>query len=459
MSMKGIVRITASHLAELRGLLFERAPLESAAFALIGVSKHEGQVDLLVHRIIRIPDGAYTHRSRDRLEISPRAINGVAALCEATGLSVMYCHSHPADMPYSATDDFGERQLTAFFGSILGDAACLGSLLLCPSAAFGRLWRCGDASPRRLDRVVVVGDRESVIELDGGHGDSNCQSSENFDRQVRLWGSLGQRVVAASRVGVVGVGGTGSSVAEQLVRLGVKDLALVDSGIYEPSNITRVYGSFGRHSEQRDVPKVDLVADHLRSIEPNLSLRACRESVCRVDVARSLRDRDFLFLCTDEHWGRSVVNQVAYQYLLPALNVGVRVARGVEGEVSAVGAVDFLRPGLPCLWCKGFLDTNQIAHESIPSAEYDRLVGDGYVEGGTEPAPMVIALTTGVASLAIAEFLHYKTGFLGERRTIERLNLSLSEPRLARATTRVNSGCICSSRVAYGDVSPVLGTV
>jgi tRNA A37 threonylcarbamoyladenosine dehydratase len=44
-------------------------------------------------------------------------------------------------------------------------------------------------------------------------------------------------------VGIVGAGGTGSALAEQLIRLGIGNLIVIDDDVFKSSNINRVYGS------------------------------------------------------------------------------------------------------------------------------------------------------------------------------------------------------------------------
>ena len=65
------------------------------------------------------------------------------------------------------------------------------------------------------------------------------------------------------RVGVVGCGGTGSAVLEQLTRLGVGSLTFADDDVVTPTNVTRIYGST---LDDVDRPKVDVLRDHLARI-------------------------------------------------------------------------------------------------------------------------------------------------------------------------------------------------
>src|SRR5688500_10935071 len=52
---------------------------------------------------------------------------------------------------------------------------------------------------------------------------------------------LGSTVLGRLKVGVVGLGGTGSAVVEQLARLGVGELLLCDPQEFESTNVNRVY--------------------------------------------------------------------------------------------------------------------------------------------------------------------------------------------------------------------------
>ena len=65
-----------------------------------------------------------------------------------------------------------------------------------------------------------------------------------FDRQVRAFGADGQLKLQRLRVAIVGLGGTGSLIAQQLVHLGVRDFILVDPDVIESTNLNRVANAF-----------------------------------------------------------------------------------------------------------------------------------------------------------------------------------------------------------------------
>ena len=76
-----------------------------------------------------------------------------------------------------------------------------------------------------------------------------------FDRQVRAFGKDIQLQLQRLNVGVVGVGGTGSAVVEQLARLGIGTLSIFDGDHFDNSNVNRVYGSSATDS---GIKKVDI---------------------------------------------------------------------------------------------------------------------------------------------------------------------------------------------------------
>ena len=68
-------------------------------------------------------------------------------------------------------------------------------------------------------------------------------SDNRFDRQIRLFGKEGQAKIEAARVAVVGIGGLGSHVVQQLALLGVRHLALIDSQELDETNLNRFIGA------------------------------------------------------------------------------------------------------------------------------------------------------------------------------------------------------------------------
>lgn len=449
--MKTAIRITEADYASLRQTLLRDAPEESAAFLLAGRVRAGDTETILVRRIVPIPREEYRFKGPLHLDISPRAINGLIALCEANGLGAVLCHSHPGHGPrldYSPTDDHGERRIAAALQQAVPGCP-VGSILISEDGIRARRWDKGRATP--VDEVVIIGNAIRRLDVRGG-ATGVAVDAEVFSRQVLAFGEEGQAAIARTKVAIVGVGGTGSPLAEMLVRMGVQDLLLIDEDSFSPSNLTRVYGSYARHAKLKNTPKVKVVGRHLRRIAPSLALSVAQGNIVAAENAARLRDRDIVFLCTDEMWGRSLLNQLCHQYLIPGINLGIRIDAKDSHLVGGTGIVHVLRPGRPCLWCYEYLRADVIRAESLPPGERQNLAREKYVVGLDSQAPAVASVTTTVAGLAANQFLQLVTGFMGPDERVDCLRLDVLESDVRRATAPIKPGCVCGKVAGFGDM-------
>lgn len=456
------LKITEQEYKRLQDLVFAKLPREAGAFALAGVARTSLNMDILVRRHVEIPQELFRLQTEMRLEVEPRAVNGIIALCEGNELGVVVCHSHDVDSPYSPSDDYGEEHLFDTIREFIPEQAPTASLLFYPGGVRGRVWLPGQATPVPIDEIIVLG---SSIHQYSDRQPPNFQISHQFDRQVRAFGLHGQYLIERSRIAIVGVGGTGSAVAEQLARLGVKDMLLVDPDIFESTNLSRMYGTFIAPPNSRwwevwkrqptPQKKVDLITFHLQHINPELHVRSIAQSIVDSDTAKLLCDRDIIFLCTDEHWGRCVVNQVAYQYMIPTINLGMAITAQNSRIESGVGAIDVLYPGKACLWCKQFLNSKRISAESMPSTDRASRLEEGYVENIDTQQPSVISINTTLAGMAVTQFLQLLTGFQADFGDVERLNYNVLEGRVTRGKTQINNDCLCTKVSGRGDLHPL----
>jgi hypothetical protein len=170
------------------------------------------------------------------------------------------------------------------------------------------------------------------------------------------------------------------------------------------------------------------------------------------DAARYLLDRDVIFLCTDEHWGRSIVNEIAYQYLIPTINIGMSIRSKDAVITAATGAVDVVRPGTACLWCSQFLNAGRISAESFSRKKRRILHGEGYVEDIDTPAPSVISMTTTLSGMAVTVFLQLVTDFMGAAGEISRLRYDIMDGTVRRGVTAIVPDCVCQKTKGFGDL-------
>ncbi len=86
-----------------------------------------------------------------------------------------------------------------------------------------------------------------------------------------------------TKVGIAGIGGIGSNVAQMLVRSGVQHLTLVDFDRVDHSNLNR---QFYFH-DQVGMDKTEMLACNLKRINPQVTINA----VCEKLVPHTIRER------------------------------------------------------------------------------------------------------------------------------------------------------------------------
>src|SRR4051812_45302607 len=97
--------------------------------------------------------------------------------------------------------------------------------------------------------------------------------SDRYSRNEALFGKEGQRKLVATKVVVVGSGGLGSPVGQQLAFAGVRDIAPIDFDVVTDSSLNRLIGAV-----PADVvagTKKVVVADRtIKAINPNALVNA-----------------------------------------------------------------------------------------------------------------------------------------------------------------------------------------
>lgn len=376
--------------------LLDGGGLERAAVGFAGTASHSQ--NLLLRDWTPVQDDEYLVQLPYHLEVSPIFWARHAKRSRATGEALVIVHSHPTGVGrprFSPSDDAGEQALIPKIRSRTDGLVV--SVVVGPDGQRGR--------------VLNGRTQWSALHVEPPHPASAPSAPGpttrfRFDRQIRLIGEAGQRRLRATHVGVVGAGGLGSQIAEQLLRLGVSRLTVLDPDRVERSNVSRMIGSAWWDPLLRS-RKTAVVRRQARRIGGPARLVARMGDVTEQGSGALLLEADVIIGTTDTQWSRAVLNQLAYQYYVPVLDTGVELqANGAMG-----GRVTWLRPGLPCLWCRGILDPERVRVEQLPDSVRAAEVGAGYVTGMTVPQPAVVSINGVIASLAVTELLAWVTGF------------------------------------------------
>ena len=129
-------------------------------------------------------------------------------------------------------------------------------------------------------------------------------------------------------------------------------------------------------------------------------------------AVRGMLDCDIAISTTDTQSSRALLNQIAYQFWLPIINVGVRVGTKKNGLISGMPIeIRLLLPDNGCLWCRrGVLDSQAIYEENLQAEERRQLAAEGYVQGLDGPQPSLTPLNYFASAAAIVTLLRLYSG-------------------------------------------------
>lgn len=447
--MEGDYQILVQH-------LFQDCSIEQAAYLVCRMARTPEETRLLVRKII--PVEGEEIEEQDAISMNIRQQSFLRAIKEAAidQACFLFVHSHPTGLlDFSSIDNMEETSLLkTAYNRIRGDVVHGSMVFTEPTRFVGRI-SLPDGSRIPIDLIRTIGRTFQFYFREQTHD----VRTNFFDRQILAFGKEIQSLLGRLRIGVVGAGGTGSAVIEQLIRLGVGNLLIIDDDVFKSSNINRVYGS---RVTDESVPKVELMKRHAEDIGLGTNIIAIQGRIYYKSVFLNLKGCDIVFGCTDDEFGRSILNRMAIYYLIPVFDMGVKIDSTANGAIKSIqGRITTLMPSVSCLFCRGRIESDRVYEESLNvfnPEEGKRLRNDGYVRGLDTDAPAVIPFTTSIASSAIVEFLHRLTGFLGPGRDTSEVLHLFDSTRIRTNNRKSLDECFCNatSVIAKGDTSLLL---
>lgn len=406
---KCVVRIARADFDGLMRHLFPGDGDEHGAVLLAGYVNNGEHSALCVREIHPAREGIdYVKGNVGYRALAPTFIHRMITRARDERLIYLAAHNHDSDtsVGFSRIDlESHDRGYPALLQIARGMP--VGALVHGHRSMEADIW-FPDGTRGRLDHAAVIG--SGVLRVSPQPDSEEPHSSESYDRQVRWFGRSGQRQLARSHVGIIGLGGIGSLVAEYLAHLGIGRFTLVDPDRVETSNLSRIVGA-SRDDAAGEVAKVKIAARCIRNANPDAHIESRIDDVAKESVARSLIGCDYLFLAADSMRARLVFNAIIHQYLIPGVQLGSKIHSGANGRLSDVMSANRpVRPGEGCLWCNQLIDPTLLAKEAKTDDERRAQ------EYGTEqPNPSVITLNAVAAAHAVNDFLLDYLGLRPER--------------------------------------------
>lgn len=222
--------------------------------------------------------------------------------------------------------------------------------------------------------------------------------TERFSRQSFL-GLQAQERIASVTVGVVGLGGGGSHVVQQLAHVGFQRYVLYDPDCVENSNLNRMVGST-LVDALAESSKLLVARRVIYGLQPAARVRAypCRWQ----ERPEPLKECEIVVGCVDGFRERDELERFCRQYLVHYVDIGMDVHGDAPPWIG--GQVIQSSPGGLCMRCMGFLTERALAQEG---GEYGRAGG----------RPQVVWPNGVLASVAVGLVVDLVTNWTQQART------------------------------------------
>lgn len=141
-----------------------------------------------------------------------------------------------------------------------------------------------------------------------------------FSGVTRLYGEQGAARLRAAHVVVVGIGGVGCWVVEALARTAIGQLTLIDLDMIAESNTNRQLHALG---DEYGKAKVDAMAERVRLINPDCTVRTVEDFVTPENVAQMLgQEADAVVDAIDQVRTKVAMLAYCHQQKIPVVTVG-----------------------------------------------------------------------------------------------------------------------------------------
>lgn len=169
------------------------------------------------------------------------------------------------------------------------------------------------------------------------------------------------RVLKSATIGLVGLGGGGSHVVQQLAHIGIGGFVLVDPQAIDETNTNRLVGGTLADVDAKTA-KVAIGKRVIDGLEPEARVRLLQERW--QDVMPMLRSCDIIIGAVDKLSLRDELERFARSHLIPYIDIGMTVGARPDGSFLISGQVIQSIPGAPCLRCLGFITPYKLQIEA-----------------------------------------------------------------------------------------------
>ncbi len=197
--------------------------------------------------------------------------------------------------------------------------------------------------------------QQQFVPLDLENFMNNRHSRQSFLGKNSQW------FIENAIIGIVGLGGGGSHVVQQLAHVGFKKYCIFDMDVVEDTNLNRLIGGTVQDAKTK-VNKIDVAYRIIHGLVPDAEIFKAKSRW--QDVPANIRQCDLIFGCLDGFSEREQLEAISRRYLIPYIDIGLDVFESANEPPRMAGQVILSMPGYACMWCLGFLKKERLAEEA-----------------------------------------------------------------------------------------------
>ncbi len=160
-------------------------------------------------------------------------------------------------------------------------------------------------------------------------------------------------------VAVIGLGGGGSQIVQQLAHIGFQKYILCDYDVLEDTNLNRTVGAT-YNDVQRTSSKISIAVKLIRGIIPNADITKIETPFQQ--SPKAIGQADLIFGSLDGIRNRHELEKFARLQRIPYVDIGMDVTMP-DGLPVIRGQVIASLPNKPCMWCFEFITDEELNKE------------------------------------------------------------------------------------------------
>ena len=237
----------------------------------------------------------------------------------------------------------------------------------------------------------------------------STMENDRFDRNIRFFGRKGQERLASTHVAIVGIGGLGTHVVQQLTLLGVGRLTLIDKEEIEATNLNRYIGV--RRSDP--IPGTHKIFIGKRLVEEtntDINVVGIKASLISEQAFNAIIRADYIFGCLDKEGVRLILNELCSAYKKPYIDLASDIIP--DNPPTYGGRVCISWDGQGCIVCLDQLDVVEAQEdlENSEARETRKAIYGVPLEDLDAAGPSIVSINGVIASLGVTEFMLWVTG-------------------------------------------------